>query len=385
MKKAIWCIFIPSLLILISALSSCSLGYPSIGNWETLPNIPHAAADEAAALVENEIYLFGGYEGNEGGTNYTQIYSILNNTWYQGPTMPQPQWGGIASHYNDGTDDYIYVWGGKNPSGYLKLTQIFNVGNKSWTTKSVPYYFYGSCAIDYNGCVYLLGGYDGSTTYDTTIRYNYSSGVFTSLAHMPSPRKWSSAGLIGNKIYLVAGSNGGTKTNTTWVYNIDTDTWDTSPKDFPDSIHHGAIREDPVVDGKMYVINGFDGSGTFFKWVYQYNPANDTWTRKNDNLYIADGVAGAVRNGYIYCIGGRNTYPATGGVTNFTVYNTGVSNTPVNDTESFGYFYGILYSNATNNGSGFIISHSYNYFYIAASLAVFFPIFGFVMYKWRAK
>jgi len=58
----------------------------------------------------------------------------------------------------------------------------------------------------------------------------------------------------------------------------------------------------------------------------------------------------------------------------------------MNDMKSFGYFYRILYSNATaNNSSGFVISHPYNYFYIAAGLAVFFPILGFIMYKWRIK
>jgi len=55
------------------------------------------------------------------------------------------------------------------------------------------------------------------------------------------------------------------------------------------------------------------------------------------------------------------------------------------DIEHFGYFYKILYSNATDNGSGFVIPHSTNYFYIAAGLAVFFPVLGFLMYKWRLK
>jgi len=58
---------------------------------------------------------------------------------------------------------------------------------------------------------------------------------------------------------------------------------------------------------------------------------------------------------------------------------------PTTASESFGYFYKIIYRNeAENNGSGLIISHSYN-FYIAATLAVFFPVLGFIMYKWRLK
>jgi len=71
----------------------------------------------------------------------------------------------------------------------------------------------------------------------------------------------------------------------------------------------------------------------------------------------------------------------------YTILYTAPSSPPAtaSDTESFGYFYKILYSNATANGSGFVIPHSYNYFYIAAGLAVFFPIFGIFMYKWRAR
>jgi len=129
--------------------------------------------------------------------------------------------------------------------------------------------------------------------------------------------------------------------------------------------------------GKFYMFNEFWG-GPGEKTGYQiYTPSqtlsiDPTYNRMD--IYVSSANASEDDSesfGYKYEI-------------NYT--STPEPQPSANDTETFGYFYTILYNNATaNNGSGFIISHSYNYFYIAASLAVFFPIFGFVMYKWRAK
>ena len=147
------------------------------------------------------------------------------------------------------------------------------------------------------------------------------------------------SGLVGEKIYLMTGDF----RDDCRVYDIADDSWDTSIKDFPGGGLHGAGRSDTVVDGKVYLTHGLDSGlpnwlwkftklypftlirmipvkKSFHDWLWEYDPANDTWTRLADNLYTADGAAVCTHDGYIYTAGGRNTDPVTTGLDDFIRY-----------------------------------------------------------------
>jgi len=153
-------------------------------------------------------------------------------------------------------------------------------------------------------------------------------------------------------------------------------------------------RGDNITD---YTVNGsiekhYFGGATSGNWTYEfYEPTLPSGTTVRWKFAVVD-TAGNINYSETYNFTiGESSSTSANDTESFGYFYRIVYTAPspppttASDTESFGYFYRIIYSNATDNGSGFIISHPHNYFYIAVTLAVFFPIFGFVMYKWRAK
>ena len=79
---------------------------------------------------------------------------------------------------------------------------------------------------------------------------------------------------------------------------------------------YGATRENPVINGKIYVTHGHAGT-PFFVTNYAYDPATNTWEQKASADYARDGVGCGVINNKLYVVGGRDVptihtvYPGT--------------------------------------------------------------------------
>ncbi len=126
-------------------------------------------------------------------------------------------------------------------------------------------------------------------------------------ADVPTPRTWGTCALFDNKIYLIGGYSYGTPsgaTNVNEVYDPSNDTW-ASLTPMPVS-KYGVTRENPVINGKIYVTHGLDGG--FHADNYVYDPSSDTWTQKSAGLHPRDGVESAVVNQKLYVIGGRDDF-----------------------------------------------------------------------------
>lgn len=105
-----------------------------------------------------------------------------------------------------------------------------------------------------------------------------------------------------------------------------------------------------VVNGKAYITGGTTDFSTFFKDVWQYNPADDTWTKKNDMPVSRAGAVSFVINNKAYITTGNNDNIA---LSDLWEYN------PANDVwvQKTGLPGGFARSNATGfsiNGKGYI-------------------------------
>ncbi len=122
-------------------------------------------------------------------------------------------------------------------------------------------------------------------------------GAWTTLAPMPSARQEISTAVLDGKIYVIAGFNTtGASTNTVEVYNPQNNTW-TSAADLPIATNHNAAA---VAAGKLYAFGGTSNR------TFLYNPATNTWSDVaqmrfmhgntpavgviNDRIYVAGGT-----------------------------------------------------------------------------------------------
>ncbi len=119
-----------------------------------------------------------------------------------------------------------------------------------------------------------------------------------------------------NEIYILGGYyNGGIKY--VQIYNLTNNVWRTGAS-MPIGLY-GTLRENPVINGKIYVLQGQGvfGNGDFFSryWVYSIN--TDSWSWGELGYWDADGVSGGVIGNKIYTFGGRRGHHADDRGTDF--------------------------------------------------------------------
>src|SRR5262249_60102012 len=94
-------------------------------------------------------------------------------------------------------------------------------------------------------------------------------GAWTELAPQPTARQEISAAVIEGKIYSIAGFTGsGASTNNVYVYNPQNDQW-TEVAPLPITNNHNAAA---VAAGKLYSFGGTSNR------CFLYNPQNNNWT-----------------------------------------------------------------------------------------------------------
>ncbi|MBI4660184.1 MAG: hypothetical protein HY735_15195 [Verrucomicrobia bacterium] len=153
--------------------------------------------------------------------------------------------------------------------------------------------------------LFLLSGFFGS--------WGIRADLWSTVAHMPTPRSRAAAGVINGKLYVAGGTGiGNVNTGVLEVYDPTTDIW-SARQPMPTALTHlgGA-----VLNGKLYVLGGHTGS-SHANTVFVYDPTSDTWTSKAPMPVGLSSVKAAVINDKIYLEGEES-----GGTYHFLIYNS---------------------------------------------------------------
>ncbi|HRH03038.1 MAG TPA: kelch repeat-containing protein [Bacteroidia bacterium] len=129
-------------------------------------------------------------------------------------------------------------------------------------------------AFSYNGNGYVCGG-TGFGALSDCWQYLEQSNTWQQKTSRPGNGFSGSASfVIGNKAYIIGGSDGTTSTNEVWMYDLDNDTW-TSKNNFPliTSWRASAV----AANGKGYLLFGKDSSDTYNSLLYEYDSTLDAW------------------------------------------------------------------------------------------------------------
>lgn len=258
-----------------SGVSVLNINTISAGTWSSTSSFTTARSNFGYSTYNNYAYITGGVTGTafSGVANDTQYAQINSNgslgAWISSASFTTAR----ASHKTFTNNGYIYVMGGRNSGGFLSDVQFAPLNGNgtigSWsTTTSLPAamsdfgvsvsggYVYITAGIDgssnrtsvyyaaingdgtlgswtaatsitnarnshasfaYNGYLYVMGGFNGSSTYSdvqyASINGNGSLSAWASTSSLVAARWASAVSVYGNKVYLVGGSNGSTPVN----------------------------------------------------------------------------------------------------------------------------------------------------------------------------
>ena len=234
--------------------------------------------------------------------------------WTVGKKMPTPR----TEFLSVALGDKIYVMGGADYAKNLQINkvEIYDTKTDQWitSTKPMPLAINHGAAVEYNGKIYLPGGFaNGKVPTNKLFIYDPKKDEWTEGKPMPDPRGALTAQFINGTLYAIGGLNSSQiPVNTVEAYNPVTNTW-TSKKSMPTARHH---LESAVIDGKLYAVGGrILGDGvpsedmhetlTNFNRTEMYDPQTDTWTVKQPMLVKRSGFAATGADGQIFVFGGE--------------------------------------------------------------------------------
>lgn len=235
---------------------------PATDAWTTKLDLPIAVQSGILRAVGTKLYYIGGYTSAT-HTYYPDTYEFDPgaNTWTKKTDAPTAR-EDMGSAVIDGK---IYVFGGIATAGITKALEIYDPATDTWDT--------GADMPDYK----LLG--DFGCAHDGKI---YAFDANSTMADYPT--------------FHVTGA--------VYVYDPDTDTWETKATAMP---LPRCYKEAVSIGSNIYIGPGaITNTTTYTNTIYRYNPANDTWTEMPPSPYGARGVGLCVLNGAVYMSGGYN-------------------------------------------------------------------------------
>jgi len=272
----------------------------STETWITKASMPTKRHGIGAAVVNNKIYVFGGWD-----LDINEEYDPITNTWTTKSSMPHNHaYPGVAVIKNR-----IYVIGANEWGGDGYAIDVYDPINDSWTTKKpMPFQRWGFGVGVVKDKIYVIGGNsnppdikENISYYDPryVLEYNPNNESWIKKAPMPIVRENLGVTVVNNKIYAMGGMQG----NETQVYDPLTNIWTTKAPMLRENAWFGL----DVIDKKVHVIGGTAGAGETHDI---YDSVNNTWTETFSMPTGRNALVAGVVNQRLFAIGGR----ASGGI-----------------------------------------------------------------------
>jgi N-acetylneuraminic acid mutarotase len=195
---------------------------PATNTWEAKADMPTPRADLCASVVNGKIYLIGGKEYWGDGPLYheldvNEVYDPASNSWTAESRMPVPVFG-YASAVVDGQ---IYVFGGArqllerfNNLTSVVYNQVYDAMNDMWRSQSsLPAAGSYAAAEATSGLtapkrVYVVGGFD-QVSYSNVVRvYDSECDVWSAGASMLTARGYLGLAVVDDVLYAIGGFDG---------------------------------------------------------------------------------------------------------------------------------------------------------------------------------
>ncbi len=276
--------------------------------WQKHAPLPEGRAGMAAAVYENQIYLFAG-ETKNGITNTALKYDIETDQWHSITDKPTP----VTDIQAAMIGEKIYIPGGWTGNEAIQKMEVYDPRSDSWEEKaSIPKARSGYALTSLEGKLFLFGGSDGENVTDNVYSYNPTYNEWTEMRPMLVPGAFINAVSSGTKIYLIGGWNGNQALTRTVSYIPARDLSGDNPwielLPLPQPLcFHAAVE----LINSIYVIGEINSRCNIQndvrkqKIIYQYQILNNRWVDFEENSTVINYNFSLVGiSNMIYYIGG---------------------------------------------------------------------------------
>jgi N-acetylneuraminic acid mutarotase len=297
--------------------------------WSRAAAFPEPAEELYGIGAGGKFYVFGGIAPGWKPKGLVYEYDPANDTWTKKNNMP------LASHHVALTElnGKIYMMGGfKYPDqgkpSWVPIDNAWEYDPAGDTWKALaplPTKRGSPNAVAHKGRIYVIGGagvHPGSKAVDihparphraldVNEVYDPATNTWEKRNPMPTARNHAAAGMVNDKIYVIAGRLGAafiTRASNTDVveeYDPATDQW--GPLRAPMPTARSAVSWG-TYKGRIYVAGGEERSGgpwqRTFRAVEAYDPKSNSWSQLPPMSFPRHGMAGDIVDGKFRLVSG---------------------------------------------------------------------------------
>jgi N-acetylneuraminic acid mutarotase len=285
---------------------------PAADLWLPWRTLPRGLLAPAAGAIGDELFVAGGANAETNPEVVTSVWrASLRPGWWEARPMREP----VAEVAAGLIGNRMVVLGDGTPA-----THIYDVGSGSWiheqnfVAATRPFVGHHHAAEALGDSLYVLGGL-GAGAGEMQI-FDVPSNVWTIGPRLPFEAGSSASAVIDGKIYVGGGIDGSSTIADAAVYDPATEIWSSiAPMPYPRN--HAASG----TDGERWYVFGGRGPGSGdgnevangFADVQVYDPATDSWTVSGNGpaapapLPVGRGGMGKAPfvDGRFYVIGGE--------------------------------------------------------------------------------
>ena len=297
-----------------------------------------------------------------GGTVYLQYAASDVGSWLTTTVLPQTLTGHKAVSWND---RYVYLIGGYNNLTYSNAVYVAAIqagGITGWTVlNSLPVALKDPAVVIGTNTIYVMGGRNATQIFNTiftaAINTDGTIGAWqTSTVTLPATLWGHTAVYLKGYIYIAGGSASATEaTALSTVYYTKVKA-DNSLSSFSTGISLAQARNKHSMvtyNGNLYVLGGYDNSGTKASTVYIATPGLDgstgTWSAGTPLPVALSNHSSVVTNGLIMVLAG-----ATGSTLSNTVYYADADAGTLSWTTSPNVMYDFTRDGSAFQGNGLV-------------------------------
>lgn len=267
-------------------------------NFKYLADMSVRRGGISSVLVDDHIYVSNGYRDNDGNATFIEKYSIKDNRWSVVNAKLLPRRFGNSE--TDGHKIYIFNgWGNSH-------LEILDLETNKITKGAVNRAYTGNAgSAIHNGKIYVFGG-SGLNNAATTVfsnrfqYYDIASDTWHPLPDMPTARE-AKGKIVNDKLYVIGGFNG-TPSRLVNVYDLNKNLW-TEQYTMPVGISGHSL----AVSGHKIFIAGGSNNQTFLAY---FDTDTNTLHQLSSNMIPRRQATAEIYNNKLYIIGGSTTSSA---------------------------------------------------------------------------
>jgi N-acetylneuraminic acid mutarotase len=322
MNSAAYCIpfFKGSLvcsLILGSVITPCAA--EETLDWRRAAAAPVERVEAPTILLNDKLYIFGGFEGRLRPIPHLDVYDPKNNTWDRLRDHPL-----TVTHLNPASDGktvwFVGGYQGRHPGKVTAQVWQYDIAKDTWSRGvDLPEPRAGGALIYHEKRLHFFGGFaDRNTTCTEHWTLSVSDDAkWEPVPAMPAPRGHMSAAVVGDTIYALGGQLSHDRNpqdaKECFKYQIGAKKWKACA-DLPFNRSHfepGTF----VLDERIVIVGGRSNNTKHgnpgVAHITQYDPKTDKWTELDPLPQRLLAPSAAVVDGHLVVIAGglNNTQP----------------------------------------------------------------------------